>query len=247
MDIARTDSPIQGFPTAPSPSPNPLVLPSPDWVRALAIQTPDHPDPDAPDDVLGIEAEADLVSLVHHLSFPSHWDDATAYSPTLSSRISTDSLLTIAHSPSSAASSSHTLVKTRSFASLRLSLNGKREAVYIVEDDDDDDDDGMDTVEDFTGGWAYSCEEELPPSRFSIDEDDYIPSPQPTSPISTRFSVRPIWPVRSRAVSFSTHPPPPPSMPPSLPPSPSALVLKKSKRKTTLSVLSNIHLGMFSF
>ncbi|KAK0489515.1 hypothetical protein EDD18DRAFT_1189628 [Armillaria luteobubalina] len=244
MDIIRPDSPIQGFPTVPSASPNPLVRPSPDWVRALAMQTPDQADPDAPDDVLGSEAEADLVSLVHHLSFPSHWDDATAYSPTLSSRISTDSLLTVAHSPSSAGSSSHTLVKTRSLASLCLSPSGKREAVYIVEDDDEDDD-GMDTVEDFTRGWAYSCEEEMLPSRFSMDEDDYIPSPQPTSPISTRFSVRPIWPTRSRAVSFSTHPPPPPPpMPPSLPPSPSS---KKSKRKTTLSVLSNIHLGMFSF
>ncbi|KAK0203928.1 hypothetical protein DFS33DRAFT_845253 [Desarmillaria ectypa] len=246
MDIARADSPIQGFPTAPSPSPDPLVLPSPDWVRALASQTPENPDPDAPDDVLGIEAEADLVSLVHYLSFPSNWDDATAYSLTLSSRISTDSLLTIAHSPSSATSSSHTLVKTRSFASLSLSPSGKREAVYIVEDDDEDDD-GMDTVQDFTGGWAYSCEEEMPPSRFSMDEDDYIPSLQPASPISTRFSVRPTWSVRSRAVSFSTHPPPPPPMPLSLPPSPSAMASKKSKRKTTLSVLSNIHLGMFSF
>ncbi|KAK0474542.1 hypothetical protein IW261DRAFT_1422840 [Armillaria novae-zelandiae] len=243
MNIIRLDSPIQGFPTAPSSSPNRLVRPSPGWARALAMQTPDQSDPDAPDDVLGIEAEADLVSLVQHLSFPSHWDDATAYSPTLSSRISTDSLLTVIHSPSSATSSSQTVVKAHSLASLRLSPPRKREAVYIVEDDDEDYD-GMDTVEYFTRGWAYSCEEEMLPSRFSIDEDDNISSPQPTSPISTRFSVRPIWRTRSRAVSFSAHPPPPPPMPSPLPTSPSS---KKGKRKTTLSVLSNIRLSLFSF
>ncbi|KAF8900308.1 hypothetical protein CPB85DRAFT_1439593 [Mucidula mucida] len=239
MDIPRTDSPIAGF---DFPSSMPLTRPSPGWIRALPPSMPFIESKPEQCDELCSEAEADLAALVHHLSFPAD----RSYCHSRSSSL--DTISTIGHSPCSSAlhtpSSSmdyHSLAKSRSLASLRLSPSARREAVYIV-DDDDDEDFEADGVQ-----FPYRMDEDdfmlEPPSRFSIDEEE-----RPRS-------IRGLW-TRSRVFSMSspptptsTTPTPPMSpihrVPPPIPPSPTTK--RKSKRKTTFSMLSLFHIGLPTF
>ncbi|KAF9029163.1 hypothetical protein BDZ89DRAFT_1065692 [Hymenopellis radicata] len=239
MDIPRTDSPIIGF---DFPSSMPLTRPSPGWIRALPHCMPFTDSKPEQCDELCSEAEADLAALVHHLSFPA--DRHPAYCHSRSSSL--DTISTIGHSPCSSAlhtpSSSmdyHSLVKSRSLASLSFSPSARREAVYIVDDDDDEDFEAIGVQ------FPYRMvDNDEPPSRFSIDEEE---RPRNIRGLWTRSRV---FSMSSPPTPMSTTPTPPRSplhrVPPPIPPSPpSPATKRKSKRKTTFSMLSMFHLPTF--